>query len=63
MNSLFEEIVWTYSSEASFPKPKPELPKNFYSSSTFQGGKPGYVFTTREKGTGYYKDTVVRQRI
>ena len=26
----------------------------FYPSQIFQGSKPGYVFTTRSSGTGYY---------
>ena len=37
---------------------KNEMDKNFIPSETFTGRKPGYVFTLRDEGQGYYKDKV-----
>ena len=31
---------------------------DFFPSKTFTGRKPGYVFTLRDEGQGYYKDKV-----
>merc|ERR1719171_1644932 len=47
-------------------KPQPQLPAqpplapgvDFEASDTFKGAKPGAVFTTREQGTGYYRDAI-----
>jgi hypothetical protein len=33
--------------------------RNFISSNSFTGAKPGYVFKKNNKGTGYYKNTYV----
>ena len=30
---------------------------DFLASATYTGSRPGYVFTRREQGQGYYKDT------
>jgi hypothetical protein len=30
--------------------------EDFISQKTFSGSKPGYVFTTRDLGTGYYRE-------
>ena len=32
---------------------------NFIPALTFEGRKPGYVFKTSDKGTGYYKDNIM----
>jgi hypothetical protein len=40
-------------------QPIQEQPQSFIESKTFQGSNPGYVFTTREQGTGYYLDNKV----
>ena len=29
-----------------------------YPSKTFTGAKPGYTFTLRDEGSGYYRDNV-----
>jgi hypothetical protein len=31
---------------------------DYIQSSKFHGVKPGYIFTTRENGTGYYKESI-----
>ena len=33
--------------------------EDFYRSPTFIGKRSGYVFSTRERGTGYYRDKVI----
>jgi len=33
---------------------------SFQPAATFQGRRHGFVFTTRDQGTGYYRDEVVR---
>jgi hypothetical protein len=40
----------------SRPNSIPNSIPNFIQSPFFQGSKPGYVFTTRDIGTGYYLD-------
>ena len=35
---------------------EPTTSAHYYASSTFEGARPGYVFTTRQGRTGYYRD-------
>merc|ERR1719482_1094208 len=35
-----------------------DVERDFMSSRTFKGAKPGFVFKTGSKGTGYYRDVV-----
>ena len=38
-----------------------DVERDFMSSRTFKGAKPGFVFKTGSKGTGYYRDVVRAQ--
>ena len=35
-----------------------DVERDFMASRAFQGAKPGFVFKTGAKGTGYYRDVV-----
>lgn len=37
--------------------------QDFISSPSFIGRKPGYVFTRRKQGLGYYKDEVEMEKL
>jgi len=58
-------ISWPASSAQNYQQPPPAIGRSFGSgdffgafipSHGFSGPKPGYVFATRELGTGYYKE-------
>merc|ERR1711988_260774 len=42
---------------------KSEDVKGFIASATFKGAKPGFVFTTGGRGTGYYPDTKKEKKV
>merc|ERR1719161_2383320 len=48
---------------ASLPT-QPPLPAgvDFEAADSFMGAKPGAVFTTREEGTGYYRDAIEQRK-
>jgi len=51
------DIHWSNTTDYSkINKPKMIESPSFYYTPEFKGYKQDYVFTTREKGTGYYKD-------
>lgn len=50
----FDPVV----TEKTVDEDKSDTDVYFIPSKTFTGRKPGYVFTLRDEGQGYYKDKV-----
>ena len=50
----FDPVV----TEKTVDEDKSDTDVYFIPSKTFTGRKPGYVFTLRDEGQGYYKDRV-----
>ena len=50
----FDPVV----TEKTVDEDKNDTDENFIPSKSFTGRKPGYAFTLRDEGQGYYKDKV-----